>query len=71
MSDRLTGTITRLEPERHYAIATDAFGVTYMIIPKNFAQFSSIQFADLELHAVVSFIGIDGPKGKRAIEIRG
>ena len=71
MADRVNGTVIRIDRDKHYAIATDNFGVTYMIIPKNFAQFSSIRFEDLELNDIVSFIGIDGPKGKRAIEIRG
>lgn len=71
MSDRITGTVTFIDRTKHYALATDNFGVRYLLIPKNFAQFSSITFDDLEMMDIVSFIGIDGPKGKRAIEIRG
>lgn len=71
MSTRITGTITTIDRERFFAIATDSVGVTYILIPKNFAQFSMVQFGDLEYGDLVEFIGIDGPKGKRAIEIRG
>lgn len=64
---KLTATVTRAED--YYAIATDAYGVTYFLYSRYFDHTGAYDFEDVRIGTVVKFIPTEGPRGFRGVDV--
>lgn len=66
---RVLATVTRTAHDRGYVIATDAAGVDYFCYRQNWVTFGGGSLDDCVIGSRVRLTPIEGPKGKRGIEI--
>jgi len=65
----MTGTIARLERQKAYGFITGEDGKDHFFHISGLEQ-TTLRYDQLEEGMPVTFTAIEGPKGKRAIEVR-
>jgi len=63
-------TVTRIVPEKGYALALGDTGARYFLFARNFQRFCPTGFEGLATGDRVEFEAVEGPKGLRGVDIR-